>query len=69
MTTKLKIELQNNDIVIFKNNKKTTFTETQRWIIEQYYDEDLNCNKDDNYSIVEVLKPNYQKIKVLKRCK
>lgn len=67
MTPKLKVELHNKDILIFKNNSKTTFTESQRWIIDQFYDENLNCIYDDDYSIKEVLKTNYQKIKVLKR--
>ena len=67
MTFKLKVELQNNDTLIFKNNTKTTFNENQRWIIDQFYDENLNCKYDDDYSIVEVLKKSYQKIKVLRR--
>ena len=67
MIPRIKVELQNNDIVIFKNNEKATFTENQRWIINEFYDEFLNCKYNDNYSITEVLKPRYEKIKVLKR--
>lgn len=55
-----KSELQENDLLVFKNNHKAFLTQDRYKIIQEYYDDDLNCLTNDNYTIIQVYRPEYQ---------
>lgn len=55
-----KSELQENDLLVFKNNHKAFLTQDRYKIIQEYYDDDLNCLTNDNYTIIQVYRPEYK---------
>lgn len=55
-----KAELQENDLLVFKNNHKAFLTQDRYKIIQEYYDDELNCLTDDNYTIIQVYRPEYK---------
>lgn len=57
-----KNELKDNDILVFKNNHSAVLSVSNHYRIEKFYDDDLNCITDDNYSIIKVFRPVYEKI-------
>lgn len=57
-----KNELQKNDILIFKNNHTAVFDSSKIYVIEQNYDEELNCLTNDDYSIIRIYRPHYELI-------
>ena len=54
------MEIEQNDILIFKNGMSKLFHENERWILYAFYDENLKCKTDDRYSIVRVMKAEYK---------
>lgn len=54
-----KNELQTNDLLIFKNGHTAILDYTKLHIIENYYDNNLNCLTNDDYSIVKIYRPTY----------
>lgn len=56
------IKLQENDIIKFKNGSKKIYSENDDFIISEFYDENLRCINNDNYTIVEILRPHYERI-------
>lgn len=54
------MDLKNNDILIFKNGNRAIYTSDRKTIIEQYYDEDLRCLNNDDYSIIRIYRPHYE---------
>ena len=57
-----KNELQKNDILIFKNNHTAVFDSSKIYVIEQNYDDELNCLTNDDYSIMKIYRPTYELI-------
>lgn len=57
-----KEELQENDLLVFKNNHKAFLTQDRYKIIQEYYDDELNCLTNDNYTIVQVYRPTYERV-------
>lgn len=55
-----KDELKRDDILIFKNNDKAVLGADNLYIINEFYDNELNCLKDDNYTVQKVYRPVYQ---------
>ena len=55
-----KSELQENDLLVFKNNHKAFLTQDRYKIIQEYYDDELNCLTNDNYTITQVYRPEYK---------
>ena len=56
------MELKNNDILIFKNGSRAIYTSDRKTIIEQYYDNELNCLTNDDYTIIRIYRPHYDLI-------
>ena len=54
--------LMENDIIEFKNGSRKYYHSTDEWIIKEFYDENLNCLKKDELSIVRILRPKYEEI-------
>ena len=57
-----KKDLLPNDVLIYKNGEKTVLYEQYFWMLLKFYDDDLNHIYDDNYTIIEVLRPHYERI-------
>ena len=55
-----KQELKRDDILVFKNNHSAVLSASNQYRINNFYDDELNCITDDNYSIVKVYRPVYQ---------
>jgi hypothetical protein len=55
-----KAELQENDLLVFKNNHKAFLTQDRYKIIQEHYDNELNCLTNDNYTIIQVYRPEYK---------
>ena len=51
-----------NDVLIYKNGEKAVLYEQYYWTIVKFYDDDLNHIYNDDYTIVEVLRPHYESI-------
>ena len=51
-----------NDVLIYKNGEKAVLYEQYFWMILKFYDDDLNHVYDDDYTIIEVLRPHYERI-------
>lgn len=65
------MEIQENDILVFKNGNKKEYTSNDKWLFENFYDKDLVCITSDKFTIMQVLRPHYEVIynrgKVLKK--
>lgn len=57
-----KNELRNNDIITFKNKKAIVLSQINRYIINEYYNENLEHNTDPEYNIETVERPQYVKV-------
>ena len=51
-----------NDVLIYKNGEKAVLYEQYYWTILKFYDDDLNHIYNDDYTIIEVLRPHYERI-------
>ena len=58
----MKEQLQEGDILVFKSGTKREYTHKDAWMIENFYDSDLNCLTNDKFTIVKVLRPHYDTI-------
>lgn len=56
------MELKNNDILIFKNGNRAIYTSDRKKIIDQCYDNELNCLTNDDYTIIRIYRPHYDLI-------
>lgn len=54
------MKLKNNDILILKNGSKIIYTNDRKKIIDQYYDNELNCLTNDDYTIIKIYRPYYE---------
>lgn len=57
-----KKDLIPNDLLIFKNGEKSVLYPQYYPMILRLYDDDLNHVYNDDYTIVEVLRPHYESI-------
>lgn len=57
-----KKDLLPNDVLIYKNGEKAVLYEQYYWAIVKFYDDDLNHIYNDDYTIIEVLRPRYERI-------
>lgn len=54
-----KSEIKENDILYFKNGNNKVFYETERWVLNEFYDNELKCRESDGLDIVNVKRPYY----------
>lgn len=57
-----KKDLIPNDLLIFKNGEKSILYQQYYPMILRLYDDDLNHVYNDDYTIIEVLRPHYERI-------
>lgn len=57
-----KRDLLPNDVLIYKNGEKAVLYAQYYWTILKFYDNDLNHIYNDDYTIIEVLRPHYERI-------
>jgi hypothetical protein len=57
-----KKDLIPNDLLIFKNGEKSVLYAQYYPMILRLYDDDLNHVYNDDYTIIEVLRPHYERI-------
>ena len=57
-----KNQLLPNDVLIYKNGEKAVLYAQYYWTILKFYDDDLNHIYNDDYTIIEVLRPHYERI-------
>lgn len=62
MMKKPKQDLIPNDVLIYKNGEKSVLYEQYFWTLLKFYDDDLNHIYNDDYTIIEVLRPHYERI-------
>lgn len=51
-----------NDVLIYKNGEKAVLYAQYYWTLLKFYDDDLNHVYNDDYTIIEVLRPHYERI-------
>ena len=51
-----------NDVLIYKNGEKAVLYAQYYWALLKFYDDDLNHVYNDDYTIIEVLRPHYERI-------
>ena len=51
-----------NDVLIYKNGEKAVLYEQYYWTLLNFYDDELNHIYNDDYTIIEVLRPHYERI-------
>lgn len=54
------MELQENDVLVFKSGVKKEYTEREKWLFDNFYDKNLNCLTNDRFTVVKVLRPHYE---------
>ena len=57
-----KSDIKPNDIVEFRNGHRATVDTQTLWVLNEYYDDDLVCSHNDNYTIDKVFRPRYEEI-------
>ena len=57
-----KQDLMPNDILKFKNGTQATLSINNFWVINQFYDNDLDCLNNPEYNIIAVFRPTYDLI-------
>lgn len=57
-----KNDLRNDDIIKFKNKKAIVLSQINRYIINEFYNDNLEHINDPEYNVEEVLRPHYEKI-------
>lgn len=57
-----KKDLIPNDLLIFKNGEKSILYQQYYSMFLKLYDDDLNHVYNDDYTIIEVLRPHYERI-------
>ncbi len=58
----MKEQLQEGDILVFKSGTKREYTHKDEWMIDNFYDSELNCLTNDKFTIVKVLRPHYDTV-------
>lgn len=58
----MKEQLQEGDILVFKSGTERKYTQKDEWMIENFYDKDLNCLTNDKFTVVKVLRPHYDTV-------
>ena len=51
-----------NDVLIYKNGEKAVLYAQYYWTLLKFYDDNLNHVYNDDYTIIEVLRPHYERI-------
>lgn len=54
------MELQENDVLVFKSGTKREYTQKDAWMFEHFYNRDLTCKTNDKFTVVKVLRPHYE---------
>ena len=57
-----KKDLLPNDVLIYKNGEKAVLYAQYYWTLLKFYDDNLNHIYNDDYTIIEVLRPHYERI-------
>ena len=57
-----KSQLKNNDIITFKNKKGIVLSQINRYIINEFYNDNLEHISDPEYNVEEVKRPQYVKV-------
>ena len=52
--------LQEGDILVFKSGTERKYTHLDKWMIDNFYDDNLVCRTNDKFTVVEVLRPTYE---------
>lgn len=61
-STITKEELKKDDILIFQNNSTMVLGANNMYVIDQYYDDQLQCIEKPEYSVKKIYRPQYIKI-------
>lgn len=56
-----KSDIQEGDIITYKNGKKKTINKGDFWVLQEYYDDDMNCIRDE-FTIISIERPYYDTI-------
>lgn len=54
--------LRMGDILILKSGMERKYTLDYKWIIDNFYDDDLNCITNDRFTVTQILRPEYEVI-------
>ena len=52
--------LQEGDILVFKSGTERKYTHLDKWMIDNFYDDNLVCRTNAKFTVVEVLRPTYE---------
>lgn len=61
-STITKEELKKDDILIFENNSTMVLGANNMYVLDQYYDDQLQCIDKPEYSVEKIYRPQYIKI-------
>lgn len=56
----MKEQLQEGDILVFKSGTERKYTHLDKWMMDNFYDDNLVCRTNDKFTVVEVLRPTYE---------
>lgn len=57
-----KKDIKNNDILTFTNKHKVVMSQNNRYILNQFYNDDLECIEKPEYTIETIERPQYVKV-------
>lgn len=49
-------------MLIFRNGKTVIIGINNRYLLREYYNDDLTCKSNEEYDIIQVLRPKYEVI-------
>ena len=55
-------EIKENDILVFKNGHVKYFHESERYILNHFYRDNMVCEFKDEFTIVAIYRPSYEKM-------
>jgi len=57
-----KNKIENEDILFFANGEIVVYSLNQRWILDMFYNDNLECIGNPNLNIVKIIRQNDQVI-------
>ena len=57
-----KKDIKNDDILTFANKHKVVMSQNNRYILDQFYNDDLECIEKPEYTIETIERPQYVKV-------
>ena len=59
-----KNDIKNDDILYFRNGEAVQYGEKKRWVLDTFYNDNLECITNEDLDIVKIVRENNKEIYV-----